>query len=258
MNTSLALTALVMGLAGGPHCLAMCGAACAGIAGAAGRKSGTALLGFQAGRLVGYSALGAVAAASVQAIGWLGGQTAVLRPFWTMLHIAALLLGLVLVVRARQPVWLEAPARRVWRRVRSAAGAQGAPVVIGALWAFLPCGLLYSALLVAALAGSAIQGAMVMACFALGSGITLMLGPWLIVKLARCRGRPPAEGVGSGMGSGGGSGAALVRWTSPGAASGSGPGAWGVRLAGATLALSSAWMLMHGTQLASAVAAWCA
>ena len=31
MQTSLAVTALVMGLAGGPHCIAMCGAACAGI-----------------------------------------------------------------------------------------------------------------------------------------------------------------------------------------------------------------------------------
>ena len=31
MQYSLALTILLMGLAGGPHCVAMCGAACAGI-----------------------------------------------------------------------------------------------------------------------------------------------------------------------------------------------------------------------------------
>ena len=36
MQTSLAVTALLMGLAGGPHCIAMCGAACAGIGRAAG------------------------------------------------------------------------------------------------------------------------------------------------------------------------------------------------------------------------------
>lgn len=31
MNVSLLATAAVMGLVGGPHCLAMCGAACVGI-----------------------------------------------------------------------------------------------------------------------------------------------------------------------------------------------------------------------------------
>ena len=36
MQFSLALTALLMGLVGGPHCVAMCGAACAGISQAAG------------------------------------------------------------------------------------------------------------------------------------------------------------------------------------------------------------------------------
>jgi sulfite exporter TauE/SafE len=38
MQTSLAMTALLMGLAGGPHCIAMCGAACAGIGKAAGER----------------------------------------------------------------------------------------------------------------------------------------------------------------------------------------------------------------------------
>ena len=31
MFTALALSALLMGLAGGPHCIGMCGAACAGL-----------------------------------------------------------------------------------------------------------------------------------------------------------------------------------------------------------------------------------
>ncbi|MEI7441709.1 MAG: sulfite exporter TauE/SafE family protein, partial [bacterium] len=62
MTTTLALTALLMGLAGGPHCLAMCGAACAGIGRSAqmqGAGSGTrAMLLFQLGRVIGYGALG--------------------------------------------------------------------------------------------------------------------------------------------------------------------------------------------------------
>ena len=40
MQSSLALTALMMGVVGGPHCVAMCGAACAGIGQAAGDRRG--------------------------------------------------------------------------------------------------------------------------------------------------------------------------------------------------------------------------
>ena len=41
----------------------------------------------------------------------------------------------------------------------------------------MPCGLLYSALLVAALSGGAWQGALSMALFGVGSGIWLLVGP---------------------------------------------------------------------------------
>ena len=92
-----------MGLVGGPHCVAMCGAACAGIGQAAGPRKNTAILGFQLGRVVGYSALGAVAAASMQGLGWLTIQSSALRPVWSMFHVAAFLLGLVLLLRAQQP-----------------------------------------------------------------------------------------------------------------------------------------------------------
>ena len=189
MQTALAATALLMGLAGGPHCVAMCGAACAGIGrSVTGQRSG-ALWVFQIGRLIGYSALGALAAASIQGLGWLSVHSAALRPVWTLFHVAAALLGLMLLWQARQPVWLEQSARTVWQRVQATTshfkgGAALAPVgLLGVLWALLPCGLLYSALLVAAMTGSAAQGAGVMALFALGSGVSLMAGPWLWLRL---------------------------------------------------------------------------
>ncbi|OYU41981.1 MAG: hypothetical protein CFE44_26650, partial [Burkholderiales bacterium PBB4] len=147
MQSSLALTALLMGLVGGPHCVAMCGAACAGIGQAAGPRKNTALVTFQLGRIVGYSLLGGLAAASMQGLGWLTVQSAALRPLWSLLHVAALVLGLVLIVRARQPLWLDAAGRRLWQAARSLAAGWGggAPLVLGTLWALLPCGLLYSA-----------------------------------------------------------------------------------------------------------------
>jgi len=229
MQTSLALTALLMGLVGGPHCVAMCGAACAGLGQAAGPRKNSALLLFQLGRVLGYSALGGLAAASMQGLGWLTVQSAALRPVWTLFHVAALVLGLVLLWKAQQPVWVEGFGRAIWARARSLGAGLGrsAPLVLGTLWALLPCGLLYSALLVAAMAGSVASGAMVMALFALGTSVTMMAGPWLWLKL---RGQVSASGGSSGQ--------------------------WGVRLAGAALAASSGWALWMG--LVHNTAPWCA
>jgi hypothetical protein len=58
----------------------------------------------------------------------------------------------------------------------------GAPLIAGMLWALLPCGLLYSALIVAALAGNPWQGAGVMATFALASGLVLGVAPWALLR----------------------------------------------------------------------------
>jgi uncharacterized protein len=226
MQYSLGATALLMGLVGGPHCVAMCGAACAGIGQAAGARKNSALLGFQMGRVLGYSALGAMAAASMQGLGWLTIQSAALRPVWSMFHVAAFLLGLMLLLRAQQPVWLERAGRSIWARAKAlGAGAGGAPLLLGSLWALLPCGLLYSAVLVAALAGGPLQGAVVMALFALGTSLTMTAAPWLWLKL---RGNSVATG---------------------------GSGNWGVRLAGLALAASSGWALWMG--LVQNTAPWC-
>lgn len=222
MQTALAATALLMGLAGGPHCVAMCGAACAGIGRSSTGTNTRSMWIFQAGRVLGYSALGAVAAASMQGLGWLSVHSAALRPVWTLFHVAAALLGLMLLWQARQPVWLEDGARKVWNRVRSVSkGSTGAaPLLLGVLWSLLPCGLLYSALLVAALTSSALEGAAVMALFALGSSVSLMAGPWLWLRL-----RKPDSGQ------------------------------WAIRLAGLALLATSLWALWMG--LVHNTAPWC-
>jgi sulfite exporter TauE/SafE len=158
----------------------------------------------------------------MQGLGWLTTQTATMRPVWTLFHVAAMVLGLTLLLLARQPVWLDATARRVWGKVRAlnAAWGRGAPLAIGALWAFMPCGLLYSALLVAALSGGPLDGAQTMALFALGSSVSLLLGPWFLLRLGR-----------------------------------GGNSEWGMRLAGLALAVTSGWALWMG--LAHDTAPWC-
>ncbi|MEY3778462.1 MAG: sulfite exporter TauE/SafE family protein [Betaproteobacteria bacterium] len=222
MQTSLAFTALIMGLAGGPHCVAMCGAACAGMGQVAGAHQNRALLSFQLGRWLGYSLMGGLAAFSVQALGWLTVESAALRPVWSMLHVAAVVLGLLLIWQAKQPVWLDQSAQQLWAKIRRLNANLGkiAPMAVGALWALMPCGLLYSALMVAALTGNVLDGALTMASFALGSGVSLGMAPWLLLKLKNL-----------------------------------GDGAWGIRLAGLALASTSGWALWMG--LVHNQAPWC-
>lgn len=214
----LLAAAALAGVAGSPHCVAMCGAACAGI-GSAPRRA----VAFQLGRLAGYALLGSAVAASAVALQWAAGHAALLKPFWAMFHVAVVLLGLSLVWLGSQPAWLERGAQQVWRALRMRTLALDAtrwPAAAGALWALLPCGLLYSALMLAALADTPAQGAAVMATFAVASGAGLHFGSTL---LRRAR-----------------------------AASGS----WGVRAAGVALVAASAWALGHG--LWHEVAAYCA
>ncbi|MDI3380862.1 sulfite exporter TauE/SafE family protein [Xenophilus aerolatus] len=228
MKLALAMTCGLMGLAGGAHCLGMCSAPCAGVVQAAGGTR-RALWQFHLGRLGGYAALGALAAVSLQALGWLGTQVAALRPFWTLLHVAALGLGVVLLWQARQPLWLDGLARSAWARVRGAGAAYRWPWLIGALWALLPCSLLYSAMVVAALAGDAAAGALCMAAFAAGSAAWLLGGTWLgLWTWGAARGRTAIGGRGE----------------------------LAVRLSGLALAVASAWALWHDAR--AAFLAWCA
>jgi sulfite exporter TauE/SafE len=181
MHPALVMTVFFMGLAGGPHCLAMCGAACAGINKKPGKVQ--AIWQFHVGRMFGYAVLGAVAAASVRSLAWFTSHSAALQPVWTLFHVLVLSWGLVLLAYARQPLWVEGLGSGVWAKVRQLSRLRGGIFFTGGLWAFMPCGLLYSALLVAALGGSPLGGALGMAAFGLGTSISLQIGSLLWLKL---------------------------------------------------------------------------
>jgi len=228
VDLSLWLTAALMGLAGAPHCAAMCGAACVVTVG---RARGAAMWGFQLARMSSYAAAGAVVAGSVQVLGQLGQWTPLLKPLWIAVHVAALLLGLWLLVRATQPQWVQrlvpfraqaggvAPVR--WS---AHAGRSLRAGVAGLLWVAWPCGLLQSALMVAALASAPAAGAGTMAAFALTSSLGLLAAPWLLGALGPRASEPLRRGM--------------------------------TRVAGALLVAASGWALGHGVW--HQVAAWCA
>ncbi|MDM0107419.1 sulfite exporter TauE/SafE family protein [Variovorax sp. J22R24] len=239
MQAALLATAFVMGLVGGPHCVAMCGAACesvvrvvrvvripAGGAAAlqAARPSVPTAVWFHAGRVLGYAGAGAVAAVAAQGLALVSGQVAALRPVWMLLHVFVFAWGLLLAATGRQPLWASRighwAAARVQRLTRrSALGV----LASGALWIAMPCGLLYSALMLAALGNGVLAGAGIMALFAVGSALSLLLAPYLWRRLC--------------------SGAGLV------------PKQWGTRLAGALLAavaLQAVWM-----DVQAQIEVWC-
>lgn len=222
MSLALATTALLMGLAGGPHCTAMCGAACAGVV-RMGRQPRLSPWVFQAGRVAGYATAGAVVAEAAQGLSWLAGQTAALRPVWTLFHVAILAWGLALLALARQPMWVSDAGRAVWSKLRPGVGMRGGLFTAGVLWAFMPCGLLYSALLVASLSNGALEGALAMALFAAGSSLWLVAAPRLFAGLRERANRMRQD--------------------------------WGTRAAGLLLVLAAVFALW--TDLAHRIAQWC-
>jgi uncharacterized protein len=214
LDITLIFAAVMLGLAGTPHCAAMCGPSCAALLrGCGAERPAAASWAFHAARLAGYAAAGAVVAAGVAGVNLASGIAPMLRPLWTLMHAAAFGLGLWLLFTAQQPGWmarlgrprsaglagLAAPAATTvpavgWQRIEApqsrvrsarAAGAAATAATAGAAWVAWPCGLLQSALIVAALANTPQSGAAVMAGFGLASAGGLVLGPWM---LARWRG----------------------------------------------------------------------
>jgi sulfite exporter TauE/SafE len=197
-------SALLMGLAGGPHCIAMCAAPSAGVirlvrapvaaadGPACGSAAGSSTLAFHAGRVIGYAAAGAVAAVAMQSVGLASERIVTLRPLWVLLHVAVFFWGLSLALLGRQPLWTHRLGGVLSARLRLFTGSAFGLLAVGALWVAMPCGLLYSALMLAALASGPVQGAAVMAAFAVGSGVSLVLAPWVWQKI-RASGVGPAR-----------------------------------------------------------------
>jgi sulfite exporter TauE/SafE len=234
MDAALAASAFLMGLAGTPHCAAMCGAACGALAPARPGDPGTRRrLALHAARILSYSLAGALVAASVAGIAVVA-HARMLQPVWTLFHVAAIAFGLWLLWSARTPAWFGAAPARLERFTGSSPvrfvrrlPPSGRAGLAGLAWVALPCGLLQSALVVAALASSALSGALVMAAFATASAIGLWLGPaaWHFLR----RG---------------------------GRNTGAGAGSVAIRLAGLLLAGSSLFAVWHG--LGAAIDAICA
>ncbi len=170
--------ALVAGLAGSAHCGVMCG----GIATALGARNPAArmgpaarsALGFNTGRLLGYGLVGGCLELLVQSLGGAvpgahyGNVLRIIAAAWMMVLAVRLLLR-------KDVAWVERLGAWSWRQIAPlAAPAMRLPrpfrtLAMGMLWGFMPCGLVYSVLLVAASAPTVVDAVAIMVAFGLGT-----------------------------------------------------------------------------------------
>lgn len=175
------LSALVIGFLGSGHCIGMCGGIASALAFAIPEKNSKQrvfiLLAYNLGRILSYTLLGAFVGLLGQKI----GLPPVLRIVAGVLLIA---MGLYLANWWRGLVYLEKAGSYLWRWIQPL-GARLMPVdtvlkglLFGAIWGWLPCGLVYSALALSMAQAEPVSAAGVMLYFGLGTLPAVFLSGW--------------------------------------------------------------------------------
>ncbi len=192
MNDIVVLISLfTLGLVSSTHCIGMCG----GIMGAltmaipaqAKAKRGFILLAYNLGRITSYALMGLLAGFFAEQIAALGGIT-MLRVIAGLLLIA---MGLYLADWWRGLTKIESLGRYVWVYIQPL-GKCLMPVdnipkalLLGALWGWLPCGLVYAALATAMTQPAPIMAASAMLAFGLGTLPAVLAAGFAAQQLTR-------------------------------------------------------------------------
>ena len=185
------------GLLGSSHCLGMCGgfALLIGANATSSRHAFSAQLAYTLGRIFTYTVLGAVA-------GYVGGQVSMSVNHWINASaILSLIAGLFLITQG-----LKAAGYQVWSlsKQTTAQGCLVSPLfrtffqspsysskfIAGVLTGFLPCGLLYGFLALAAASQDLLWGGALMGAFGSGTAPMMILtgvGGRMLSAVARLR-----------------------------------------------------------------------
>ncbi len=217
MGLSLLISAGLVGLLGGLHCLAMCGGFLAAAAARDAAPGGGPVpllpaaviarrqLAYHAGRVTTYMALGAaLGSAGAMAL----NATALLpvqRALYVLGNLFLMSLGASLVLGTAGI----APLQRAGAQVFGALVPRLQPLlrrpgwvsrsVLGLVWGLVPCALVYSVLPLALLAGGAWQGALVMLTFGLATMPSLLASGVLIGHGRRLLQRPAPRRIAAGV-----------------------------------------------------------
>ncbi|MET0225956.1 MAG: sulfite exporter TauE/SafE family protein [Dokdonella sp.] len=205
MSGALTLgAALLLGFAASGHCLVMCGgiSAALGMATARypdGRARPALLIAYQLGRVTSYTLAGLVFGGALGGLIGLLDIEAVRRGLRALGALALLLGALVAFGRIRDPAF--GIGRRVWptlaplgRRLLPVTNATRA-FTFGMVWGWMPCGFVYTVLLMATLQLDALRAAATMAAFGLGAVPALLAAAFGAQRLAGFSARPAGKRV---------------------------------------------------------------
>jgi len=196
------LSAFVVGLLGGVHCVGMCGGIVGALSfGLPAERNLPILLAYNVGRISSYTLAGAL-------MGALGFYFSGLLPVQTAQKALLSLAGLFLILMGLYLAgwWnvlsrVERAGGALWRRIEPL-GRGLLPVrsvrhglLLGLLWGWLPCGLVYSALVWTVSSGGALDGALLMLAFGLGTLPNLLLMGVAAAQLNRWVKRPAVRAV---------------------------------------------------------------
>ena len=175
-DPAILLSAFLLGFLGSTHCLGMCG----GLSSALGLNTKatsaspfpTLLLTYNIGRIFSYCIAGFIVGAAGF---WLSQQLAAFALLRYLAGIMLILMGLYLAQWFNGIAFTEKLGSKLWPFIQPL-GKRFMPVnsikdafFIGMVWGWLPCGLVYSALIWASLEASASGAVLIMLFFGLGT-----------------------------------------------------------------------------------------
>jgi hypothetical protein len=167
----------LVGLLGGTHCVGMCGGIVAAISmqlpGQGTRFSYH--FAYNAGRILSYAVAGGLAGAVGASTLLLEGMWPVQQVLYGLANLMLVALGLYLAGLWQAVTQIERLGGLLWRRIQPLSKSllpvrnPAQAFLLGTLWGWLPCGLVYSVLITALASGNAISGAASMLAFGLGT-----------------------------------------------------------------------------------------
>lgn len=174
------LSALILGLLGGGHCLGICGGLMGALTLAIPPEQRARrlrlLLAYNLGRILSYAAAGLL----IGLAGWAVASSPAAMLLRVLAGLLLIAMGLYLAGWWSGLTRIEAVGRHLWRHLQPVASrlmpVSSLPraLLLGAVWGWLPCGLVYSTLLWASSQGSPGESALLMLAFGLGTWPVLL------------------------------------------------------------------------------------
>lgn len=191
------LAALLAGFFGSTHCFGMCGAIVLLFEAPAGAGSRLNIwlrrVLYNAGRLGFYVLLGVVAGLGGAVLNKLSGVSLGLQVLRVLAAVLVMAIGMNLLFNWRLTRFLETAGAGLWRRLSGfakyvlPADTALRALSAGFLWGALPCGLVYSAVAMAATTGNPYSGGSVMFAFWLGTAPALIAAGASTARLKQVR-----------------------------------------------------------------------